>query len=863
MAHFVPKPDLFRWKRITKNETHTKAKVNRDDIEQWRQTVESASQLAISQVLCGRRREVPRVGRSGQAIALRNQGQLRDHDAAFSEAQALLSDWMNSKLRLELEVGEDEDERDTDSPMSPSEQPGFLQYTNFDDLHSHLEQEADSSTAHTLLQELMQRTAVDCGILEESLLNTEREKRKQTDPRVTMEIRHQQVRERRTWLDAEREQRYREEALTREGRRERGRKEGSREAHQQDRRRQEALLEQEVVRLRKEMEEKRSLEQRMRYSTQKPLLWLVQPTFWFYSIHGGHKTVLCSGREQERMNRNRSNHVSSLSDPGLSQHSQNSQSSMQQDWQRLHRMQVAEAKAQLQGLRYLQSHFSAWHQTVLQQRLRMGKAAALSDWKKQQRAWRAWRLRVWQQQARREAEGAEEELRADSRCCQVALESNRRRLLRRGLAEWQAWCCARQQQRDLQLGREETRRKMAALVSAAAAGKLGGGQPLAPPSRPAAMHSTRQAGDADVLPTQHSAPCWLDGDALGNGLICQQQQEGISIKQSVQKEESQKQRMLGLKREANQEQDTEGSSKQRFLRQTRISRAVPRILQVPSTHPHPVVRAMEQRAKLRAERQREVQEMRKRREEEQLKQLRAAEEAQQREEEEEKQAVLERKREQRRQERERQLERQHRAERSRQLSAKALQYRCRALLLLHGLAPWRRLLELRRCQEQLAIEHHGRSVQRAFLLSWVRLMSECQAEREARADHFHKHLLLRRGLGGWLKLKNLALTQTLRADEFFRLGTLRKTLAALLVHMTREKLVACEQERRASEYSDRRVVQRCVQAWQTLPGLLRREREREQRRCRLRKRVAEILPDFRALSAATSWDLGVPSHSDF
>nr|XP_023700937.1 coiled-coil domain-containing protein 191 isoform X3 [Paramormyrops kingsleyae] len=786
MAHFVPKPDLFRWKRITKNEMHTKAKVNRDDIEHWRQKVEAASQLAMSQVLCGRQRGVPGVGGRGQAIALRNQEQLRDHDDAFREAQTLLSDWMNSKLRLELELGEDE--RETNSPLiSPSEQPGFLQHTNFDDLHSHLEQEADSTTAHTLLWELMQRTAVDCGILEESRLDTEREKRKQMDPCVTMEIHHQQVQERQTWLDAECERRYREEALRREGRRETGRKEGSREAHQQDLRRQEALLEQEVVHLCKEMEEKRNLEQRM--------------------------------REQERMSRNRSNHVSSPSDPGLSQHSQNSQSSMQQDSQWLHRMQVAEAKAQLQGLRCLQSHFSAWYWAVLQQHLCMGKAVALSDWNRQLRVWRAWLLWVWKQQARRKAEAAEEQLRADNRCCQLALESNRRRLLRWSLAEWQAWCCAQQQQRDVQLGREETRRKMAALVSAAAAGKLGGGQLLAPPSRPGGMHSMRQ-------------------------------------------EERQKQRMLGLKREAKQEQYTEGPSEQRFLRQTRISRPVPRISQVPSTHPHPVVRAMEERAKLRAERQREVQEMRKRREEEQLKQLKAAEEARQREEEQEKQAAVERKREQRRQEKERQLEYQRRAERSRQLNAKALQYRCRALLLFHGLAPWRRLLELRCCQEQLAIEHHGCLVQRSFLFFWARLMSECRAEREACADHLHKHLLLRRGLGGWLKLKNLALAQTLRADEFFRLGTLRKMLVALLVHMTREKLVARKQEWRASEYSDRRVVRRCVRAWQTLPGLLCKEREREQRRCWLRSRVAKILPDFRALPAVTSWDLEAPSHSD-
>lgn len=42
----------------------------------------------------------------------------------------------------------------------------------------------------------------------------------------------------------------------------------------------------------------------------------------------------------------------------------------------------------------------------------------------------------------------------------------------------------------------------------------------------------------------------------------------------------------------------------------------------------------------------------------------------------------------------------------------------------------------------------------------------------------------------------------------------------------------------------RRVLRRCLRAWRQLPGLQRQEREKELRRERLSKKVAEVLPNF-------------------
>lgn len=58
------------------------------------------------------------------------------------------------------------------------------------------------------------------------------------------------------------------------------------------------------------------------------------------------------------------------------------------------------------------------------------------------------------------------------RRCQLAEESDRRRLLRRCLSDWRLWSRIERERRELLRQQEETRQKMAALINAAASGKL-------------------------------------------------------------------------------------------------------------------------------------------------------------------------------------------------------------------------------------------------------------------------------------------------------------------------------------------------------------------------------------------------------
>ncbi|KAJ8375450.1 hypothetical protein SKAU_G00060300 [Synaphobranchus kaupii] len=89
------------------------------------------------------------------------------------------------------------------------------------------------------------------------------------------------------------------------------------------------------------------------------------------------------------------------------------------------------------------------------------------------------------------------------RRCQVALESDRRRLLRRCLSAWRILFQAERSQQDLLNQQEETQRKMAALINAATSGKLGLSNTV-PPAPSPTLHTT--IIPPEMTPTQTQPP---------------------------------------------------------------------------------------------------------------------------------------------------------------------------------------------------------------------------------------------------------------------------------------------------------------------------------------------------------------------
>ncbi|KAJ4925634.1 hypothetical protein JOQ06_018359 [Pogonophryne albipinna] len=862
-----PNPHLFGWRRLGESKTADKMHAKIDDIDQWRKRVEAASEFAVSEVFTHKK---PHSGKKSRVESLQSSEQLRDHDDAYSEAQALLADWLNSKLRVELEVEEDDDLRCSVERRSlDSSPPAALNHRNFDDLYNCLAEEEEHSAVNSFLQDLMEQELLDSEVMEELVLDVGQARKKFRNPMVSMEARQLQVRENRARREAERLRQQREGEALREARGEARRRERGEEAR---RRQQEEKLQQEMVRLRRQREERRGLEQLVRQ------------------------------RERVRVEGQRGAKSLQPAPPLPTKH-------LLQDTERRYQEKKIQAMTDMRSLKCLQRHFSGWYSVVLDRRLRLGKVTALCDWKRQLRAWRAWRAVLWAGKHQREVTRTEEDLRAQNRQCQLAVESDRRRLLWRCLNDWQLWCRMEKEKRELLAQQQETRSKMAALINAASTGKLKAKESptFQPIMEPQAEHkqpgitekeghprSKRLAPDHSsvhrnqtpvgvvVQPAQpwqvtrrHAAPSaselhgsfsgpksaaasgsrFENRHAVQQQIISQQrrllkeQQEQISRlrdEQSVaglelELEKTAQLTQLVMTAESRPKSNHSEPTEQRTLRTTEEPASLSsKKAARQQTRPRQIITAMEERARQREERRKDIEELRRKKEDEKLAKMKAAEEQRQRELEEEKRHAAERKRDERRQEREREEEKQRQLKRQQELLSIARQHYLKNLLLRRGLAPWKRFIQLQRANIKLADIHHNLSLLRRSTLRWQQSARESSSQKGARADGLHRHFLLRRSLSRWKRLMDWRMIQEERAERFHRARTLRRFLLALLDHVTQERLL----QRDRQEHNDRRVLRRCLQAWRQLPCLQRRERLREERREKLGRRVAAILPDF-------------------
>ncbi|XP_030045022.1 coiled-coil domain-containing protein 191-like [Microcaecilia unicolor] len=74
---------------------------------------------------------------------------------------------------------------------------------------------------------------------------------------------------------------------------------------------------------------------------------------------------------------------------------------------------------------------------------------------------------------------------------------------------------------------------------------------------------------------------------------------------------------------------------------------------------------------------------------------------------------------------------------------------------------------------------------------------------------------------------------------------MKKTFLAWLDLVNEEKIASWEKQCIAADHHHKRLVLAGFKAWRRFPKLMKEEKEREERREELRKKVAEILPDFR------------------
>ncbi|NWT19342.1 CC191 protein, partial [Vireo altiloquus] len=854
--------------------------------------VDQASKYALSETFFFQKSRYPQRP-WGPVTSLETAERLQDHREAREEAQELLSKWMKSKLQLELSDGEEE----VDSVLQEEPPAAPPKYEHFDDLCSYLECEMESSSVQKYLRHLLQSEAVNCGIAKHLRLEEIKETKKLADPRIIMELRHKQVKENRMRhqkaLELQRQKESLKKAILSEARL---------QAQEEDRRKalqakkEEEEIQREMVKLRKEMAEKKHtvakvwrMEEKRQKKPQKPSMQEV-------SVPVSPSLVLKREEQGEEKQRK-----------------------TQELLRRIHTSKQ----------RCLQQHFSAWLKVILERRIKMGKARALADWRCQLKALRAWRNYTWAQKVEQETQQLEVHLQDQNRKTQLAVEHNQRRLLRCCFLAWQRWSRAEMEKRELQIKRVQTKRKMEQLLEAMSLGK-GGDRPLEvnkPGTAEVNNHpdlqqdkvdlshvpdQTRDQSSRDVVHTshfcrnpkfaweitiKHAALSAQDQAAYKNQIATVLQQfQALSPKTSPaygsrfehrhafqqrvieeQRQQLQKQQELILKLQENQKlsRDKEEAAQATAVTQT-FNNSVSQTkeeksrcknttrLSPPDSHgpentraamqgrrpsswltsPHPILKGMEERAIQRAEQKRKLEEAKQRKTEEKLAQLKAEQEARQRKEAEEKEAQREKRREERRQQKLKELEKQKRLEKEQQLQKKARDHYEKVLLRKLGILPWKRLREQAKKNLVVAQRHHSLGLQRKCLMAWLQDAQQSLREKMSRAEDFHCHVLLRWGFRSWLKYKDYLSTQEERADTFHTVCLMRKYFWAWFDYILEEKRALWEKLRIATEHSNKRLTLNTFKAWRQYPLLMKKEREREERRNQLRRRVAEILPNF-------------------
>ncbi|XP_074753623.1 coiled-coil domain-containing protein 191 isoform X2 [Athene noctua] len=891
VAAVFPGPGLrlYRWRR---RPAGTGPELKFDNLEHWIKQLDQASEYPVSEAFSLQKSRYPQ-GPYGPVTSLETVEQLQDHEAC-EEAQELLRSWMKTKLQPEL-VSDGEEEVDS---VLEKLSAAPLKYERFDDLCSYLEHELEGSSVQEYLQHLLQSEDVNCGIMEDLRLEDIKENKKLADPRIIMELRHKQVKEnrmrRQKALELQRQEKSLKKSALFEARLQ-AQKEDRRKALKAKKEQEE--IQREMVKLQKAMAEKR---------------------------HTTAEAWRMEGKEQEKSQKQE---VSITVSPALVLKKEEQGDEKQRKAQELLR------RIHTNKRRCMQRHFSAWLKVILEHRIKMGKARALADWKCQLKALRAWRNYTWAQKVEQETQQLEVHLQDQNRKTQLSVEHNQRRLLRCCFLAWQRWSQAEMDKRELQIRREEMKRKMAQLLEAVALGKGTPGR-LLEVNKPGTAevnhrqdlqqdkptetcliqkeadqprdhscwdaahmsHSYRKPKFAWQMTLKHGAPSAQDQAVCRNQTatapqqfqapgpntapvygshfehrhalqqcLIEKQRQQLRKQQELILELQENQR-LGRTKEAAQAHPLNSSASQtreekpkrekqsRCKNTTHLSppvshgpentRAVMQSRRPSSqlTSAHPILKAMEERATQRAERRRKLEEAKQRREEEKLAQLKAEEEARQRKEAEEKEAQQQKRQEERRQQKLKELEKQRRQEKEQQLQKKARDHYEKVLLRKLGMVPWKRLREQAKENLVVAQRHHCLGLQRKCLMTWLQDTQGSLMEKVSQAQDFYSHTLLRQSFRSWLKDYLSALEE--RASTLHAAWLMRKYFWVWFDRIMEEKSTLLEKLKIATEHSNKRLVLNAFKAWRQYPLLMKKEREREERRNQLRRRVAEILPDF-------------------
>ena len=115
-------------------------------------------------------------------------------------------------------------------------------------------------------------------------------------------------------------------------------------------------------------------------------------------------------------------------------------------------------------MQLLRKCFNSWFDVVLERRLQLGKARAVSDWKCLFRAWNAWRHFTREQTLERMKQHHENSMIEDHRKLHQSAAHYETRILKKYFLQWQIWLTQQRQAKELEQDQRSVRDKMSAFL---------------------------------------------------------------------------------------------------------------------------------------------------------------------------------------------------------------------------------------------------------------------------------------------------------------------------------------------------------------------------------------------------------------
>ncbi|XP_077985920.1 coiled-coil domain-containing protein 191-like [Glandiceps talaboti] len=303
----------------------------------------------------------------------------------------------------------------------------------------------EESSIDNILHSLMEKNIVEEKFLSDLGLDDDSPS-KGNDPTLSMQVRHQKVKENREKRIKEKQKQLREKQRQKDAQFQAQQMIVKEERHKAiQRKKEESLIQQEMTKIRKEMEEQRQM---------------VEET------HRREREVIEAEKHRKVEGRELKKREEEL------RRIQTQETVEKEKMELLHKLKEMKSMRIADNLKTLKKHFSAWYKLVIDRRIQMGKARALSDWRLLVKVWNSWRHYVRHQQIIREEKELELNIRESYRKNQASEHHYRLCLLKKCFVAWQLMIMQEQRSKELLEKKQETKDKMSALLQAAASGQL-------------------------------------------------------------------------------------------------------------------------------------------------------------------------------------------------------------------------------------------------------------------------------------------------------------------------------------------------------------------------------------------------------